>query len=200
MNAEKEKPDVDCEEAAEANAAADEGAVEETILEEPEGESSELLKKLDEAQSQAREFQDRLLRVVADQENYRKRAVREREQMRRFGATALIEALLPVVDNLQIGLETAHQHPEASAVTEGFSIVATQIENVLKEYGVKQVSPMEADPFNPNVHEAVAHQPHEEISEGNVILATRKGYLLHDRLIRPASVVVSSGTPVESTE
>ena len=206
MNVEKENTEIDSESQADTTVLPEGEAVSEAIGEEAgtadegnltgdAGDASDLLKNLDEAQAQAREFQDRLLRVVADQENYRKRAVREREQMRRFGAMPLIEDFLPVVDNLLLGLETARQHPEASAVTEGFSMVVTQIESILKKHSVEPIAPCEGDPFDPNVHDAVAHSPDEKVGEGKIITVTRGGYMLHDRLIRPASVVVSSGPP-----
>ncbi len=152
----------------------------------------ELLKKLDEAQSETRENQDRYLRAVAEQENFRKRVVRDKEQLRKYGAALLLEDMLPLLDSLAMGLESASKHPEAKPVTEGFSMVFSRLQSVLKQHGVTEINP-QGEKFDPHFHEAVAHHGSDEVEEGKIMAVTRMGYKLHDRLLRPASVVVSSG-------
>jgi len=153
----------------------------------------ELLQKLEEAQAEAKANKDKLLRSVADLENYRKRAAREKEEIRKYGASALVEDLLPAIDNLELGLKSAQDHhPEAKAVIEGIQMVTGQLMNVLKQHGLEEVNPEQA-PFDPNLHEAVSHIPSEEVEAEHVAQVVRKGYALNGRLLRPATVVVSSG-------
>ena len=159
----------------------------------------ELLKKLDEAQAEARENQDRYLRAVAEQENFRKRVVRDKEQLRKYGAALLLEDMLPILDSLARGLELAGKHPEAKPVADGFSMIFSQLQSLLKQHGVIEINP-QGEKFDPHFHEAVAHHASEEVEEGKVMAVTRMGYRLHDRLSRPASVVVSSGGSKPETE
>lgn len=159
--------------------------------------TAELLAKLDAAQQEAQEWRERFLRANADLENFRKRMARERDELRRFATEGLISELLPQLDNLDLGLKTAcEQHPEATGYTEGFSMVLGQVRQVLANHGVEEINPL-GEAFDPNLHEGVAHQPSEDHPEGHVSLVQRKGYRLRERLIRPATVVVSSG-PAES--
>lgn len=174
----------------EAQSAAEEVVeVEGPAEEEPHGD---LLRKLEETLGQAKKNHDRYLRAVADLENYRKRTLREKEELRKYGAAGFIEELLPILDSFKIGLDAAVGHPEAKDVTEGFALAVDQLSNVLKRYGVTEIDP-EGDPFDPNLHEGVSHMPSETVDEGIVLAVTRVGYKMHERLLRPASVVVSSG-------
>ncbi len=192
MNQEKTENQVESE-----NALADE-TVDETpeMVEDFHGE---LLKKLDEAQSEARENRDRYLRAVAEQENFRKRVVRDKEQLRKYGAALLLEDMLPILDSLAMGLELAGKHPEAKPVADGFSMIFSQLQSLIKQHGVIELNP-QGEKFDPHFHEALAHQPCEEVEEGKIMAVTRMGYRLHDRLLRPASVVVSSGGSKPETE
>lgn len=164
----------------------------------PEEEASEatgeLLKRLDEAEEKARENEDRYLRTVADLENFRRRAARDREDLRETALAGLIEDLLPAMDNLRLGLQAADNHPEAADVAAGFRMVADQLRKTLESYGLEEIDPSGAE-FDPNLHDCVAHQPHAEQAEGLVIETVRPGFRLKKRLIRAASVVVSSGPP-----
>lgn len=154
----------------------------------------QLMAKIDEAEARAAEAQDNLLRTIADLENFRKRALREKEELRKYGPAAFIEDLLPVIDNLQLGLDSAQQHhPEAKAVTDGFAMVVNQLQGVLAQYGVTAIEPKGGDAFDHNSHEAVSQLPSDRVEEGAVVALTRRGYRLHDRLLRPAGVVVSAG-------
>lgn len=173
-----------------------EETVEESI-ETTEDLHSELLKKLDEAQEEARRNKDQFLRAVAEQENFRKRVVRDKEHLRKYGAALLLEDLLPVLDNLAMGLDSASKHPESKPVTDGFVMVMNQLQSTLKEHGVSEINP-DGEMFDPNFHDAVANHPSGEVEEGKVMAVTRKGYKLHDRLLRPATVVVSSGASEEN--
>ena len=156
----------------------------------------ETLSMVEAARSEAKAMQERYLRAAADFENFRKRAAREKQELAQFAAARLIEELLPILDHFQIGIEAAEKQPESSSVTQGFKMVYDQLQALLSEQGLQPLNPL-GDPFDPNKHECVAHQPSPEASEGIVTAVTRIGYCLHERLLRPASVVVSSGPSTE---
>ncbi len=157
-----------------------------------EDTADDLIKKLDQVQGEAEDNKNLYLRAIADLENFRRRAVRDKEESRRLATEALVEDILPALDNLVLGLEAAKQHPEAKPVTDGFSMVVTQFESILQQHGIKEINPVD-EKFQPDFHECVAHESSKKYKEGEVISVTRKGYLLHERLVRPASVIVSSG-------
>lgn len=160
--------------------------------------SSSAAEQLAAAQEESRQHYERYLRSVADLENYRRRATREREELRRASVSGLLEEFLPVLDNLDLGLQTAANHPEAANVAQGFEMVADQIRAILERQGVQEIHP-QGEAFDPHKHESLTHQPHDEIPDGHVVQVIRKGYSLNERLLRPASVVVSSG-PAEGGE
>ncbi len=156
-----------------------------------EGEPS-LEEQLEKARAESKANYDRYLRAVAEMENFRRRAQREKEEARRYGASSLVEDLLPVLDNFGLGLGAADNHPEAKGFAQGFEMVFRQIKSVLKEHGVEEISP-DGEPFDPHRHESTGYISHDDIPEGNVVAVSRKGYALNERLIRPAMVLLSSG-------
>lgn len=151
---------------------------------------------LETAQAEAAEMKVRYLRSVADLENYRKRITREKQDLLRNAAGGVIEALLPVLDTMTLGLEAAGKHPEATEITAGFKMVDEQMKKALADQGLETLMP-DGDAFDPNLHECIAHQPSENVPEDTVIQTVRAGYKLNDRLLRAANVVVSSG-PAEA--
>ena len=159
-------------------------------------ETAPELSELEQAQADAAEMQARYLRAVADLENYRKRMAREKSDILRTAAGGVIEALLPALDNLKLGLQAAEQHPEAKDVTEGFKMVDEQLRRTLAEQGAEELIP-DGEAFDPNLHECIAQQPSETIPEDHVIATTRSGFRLNERLLRAANVIVSSG-PAEA--
>ncbi|MEM0965680.1 MAG: nucleotide exchange factor GrpE [Verrucomicrobiota bacterium] len=161
-----------------------------------ESPESALLKRLDEAEEKAKENQEKYLRSVADLDNFRRRTARERDELRDFAVGSVVEDLLPAMDNLRLGLEAADNHPEAKDVAYGFQMVADQLKKTLEGYGLKESTPTGED-FDPNLHDCMAHEAHEEVPEGKVIKTVRPGYTLKKRLLRAASVIVSSGSPSE---
>jgi molecular chaperone GrpE len=118
---------------------------------------------------------------------------REKQDTIRDAARGIIEDLLPALDNLKLGLEAARQQESGDEdLVKGLEMVVTQINNALGQHGLVELQPTGAD-FDPNQHEAVAHEPNEDVPEGKIVEVRRTGYLLNDRLIRPAHVVVSKG-------
>ena len=185
------------EKTAEAEASA--GAAAESEQPAAESDMGALLRKLEETTAAAPAQKARYLRTVADLENYRKRALREKEDARRQANCALVEDLLPVLDTFRLGLKSAEQHEGGAVFAEGFRMILSQMEAALRQNGLEEIHP-ETEPFDPNFHESVSHQPHESIPDGQVIEVQRTGYKLHERLLRPAAVVVSSGPPSKSGE
>ncbi len=157
---------------------------------------SSLMEKLDEATREVNVHKERYLRTVADLENYRKRAVREKEEARKQATCGLLEDILPVMDNFKLGLQSAESHEGGKVFAEGFRMILAQMENALKQNGLEEINP-EGDLFDPNYHESISHLPSETVAEGHVIEVHRIGYKIRERLLRPAQVVVSSGQPDE---
>ena len=143
-------------------------------------------------QADLEKFRDLALRSQADFENYRKRSIREREEAVKFANFSLVEKLMPILDNFDLGLEAARTSDNAAQIVSGMEMVRKQIEDFLIQIGVETLKSEGVD-FDPNLHEAVAQEPHPEIGEGKVIRQLRKGYRLRDRLVRAALVVVSGG-------
>ncbi len=173
-----------------------EAVVEETpeVVEEQANEP--VLTDLEKAQAEAAEMKSRYLRSVADMENYRKRIGREKQDIIRSAAAGVIESLLPVLDNMKLGLQAADNHPEAKDVTIGFKMVDDQLKKTLSEQGLEELIP-DGEIFDPNLHECIAHQPSDDVEEDKVIQTVRAGYRLNERLIRAANVIVSSGPAKE---
>jgi len=148
---------------------------------------------LSAAKREASENHDRYMRAVADLENFRRRATRERDDLRSFANARLIEELLPVLDNLSLGLTAARQAgADTDALVGGVEMVITQFKGALANHGLKEINP-QGEKFDPHQQEAISHQPDAKIPEEHVIQVVRPGFSLNGRLLRPASVVVSSG-------
>jgi len=137
-------------------------------------------------------FRDLALRSQADFENYKKRCAREKEEGIKYANTGLLEKLVPIVDNFELGLEAARGEGEKSPIYSGMSLVLKQLNDFLADHGLQPIEAV-GQKFDPNLHEAIAHEPSNEVPEEHVVRQTRRGYRFKDRLLRPSSVVVSSG-------
>ena len=137
-------------------------------------------------------FRDLALRSQADFENYKKRSAREKEEAIKYANSALLERLVAIIDNFELGLAAAKEQGEQSPIYSGMVLVQKQLNDLLAE---NRLDPIEAEgkKFDPNVHEAIAHEPSNQVAEGIVLRQTRRGYRFKDRLLRPAKVIVSSG-------
>jgi molecular chaperone GrpE len=142
--------------------------------------------------AEAEKFRDLAMRTAADFDNFRKRAAREKEDSIRYANTSLLEDLLPLIDNFELGLDAAKSAPGADAILQGLGMVAHQFRDFLASAGVTEI-PTDAAEFDPNLMEAVSHEHDGKVAEGRVLRQTRRGYKLRDRLLRPAGVVVSRG-------
>src|SRR5438105_5513347 len=141
-------------------------------------------------QSDLDRFRDLALRTQADFENYKKRAARERDEGIKYANRSLLERLVSIVDNFELGLSAARE--ERSPIYSGMNMVLKQLTDFLTENGLQPIDAV-GKQFDPNLQEAIGHEPNDEVPEGRVIRQTRRGYRLKDRLLRPAAVVVSSG-------
>jgi molecular chaperone GrpE len=137
-------------------------------------------------------FRDLALRSQADFENYKKRAAREKEDAIKYANSSLLQRLVSIIDNFEFGLAAAKEQGEASPIYAGMVLVQKQLNDLLSENGLHPIE-AEGKKFDPNEHEAIAHEPSDHVPEGNVLRQTRRGYRFKERLLRPAKVVVSKG-------
>ena len=137
-------------------------------------------------------LKDRLLRLQADFDNYRKRMDREKKDWIAFASEKLVLELLPVLDHFELGLADSAKNGAPAPIQEGFQLVCNQFRAALEKAGVQAID-AEGAAFDPNLHEAITHMPSPSVPEGHVVAQTRRGYKLGDKLLRAAQVVVSSG-------
>jgi molecular chaperone GrpE len=160
----------------------------------PSAENVQPEDETDGLQADLDRFRDLALRSQADFENFKKRAAREKEEAIKYANSSLLEKLIAIVDNFELGLEAARAEGEKSPIFSGMSMVLKQIMDFLADSGLKPIDAT-GQKFDPNLHEAIAHEASNDVAEGTVIRQTRRGYKMKDRLLRPSSVVVSSGAP-----
>ena len=165
--------------------------------EEIEGDAQQGPKTLKEAGEIIAGLENRLLRLTAESDNYRKRVAREKDEAKQFANQSLIEGLLPVLDNFEMALDAAQDADPA--VRDGVEMILGQLKVVLTESGVEEVDAL-GQSFDPELHEAVSQQETTDAEEGTVVQQLRKGYRLHERLVRPASVIVAKGSSPRSEE
>ena len=159
------------------------------------GQTDDSQSQLTQLKAELGKYKDVALRSVADLDNYRKRMAREKDDAIRYANASFLERLIPILDNFELGLQAAKAGGNQSAVQDGLMMVFKQLQEFLASCGVETVDAT-GQHFDPNVHEAIAQEQSEQVAEGYVIRQLRKGYRLKDRLIRPANVVVSKGTPI----
>jgi molecular chaperone GrpE len=153
----------------------------------------DIQEKLASAREELREAQDRVLRVSAEFENYKKRSAREMDAHRKYANESLIKALLPVVDNLELAIRSAKENGKGDeGLLEGIEMTRKEILKVFEKFGVTPVE-AEGKPFDPSVHEAAMQESSGTFPENTVIREFQKGYMIQERLLRPSMVVVSKG-------
>ena len=151
----------------------------------------ELEEKVVSAQEEAKANYDRFLRVSAEFENYKKRTAREMEDFRKYANESLLKEMLPVVDNLELSIDSANsQAKDKGAIVEGLDLTLKEIRKVFEKFGVMPIEALEK-PFDPAFHQAILQEESGDHPENTVIREFQKGYMLKDRLLRPAMVVVS---------
>lgn len=159
-----------------------------------EADASTVLEDLEGLRARAQErdqFLELLKQTRADFENYQKRNAREREQERRYHHGRFAEDLLPVLDNLERATAAAKQAGESGPLVQGVGMVLSQLLDLLRRHGVTPIA-AQGGPFDPNRHQAVMQTPAANVAPGTVVQVLEQGYVIHDRVLRPARVVVSS--------
>jgi len=153
----------------------------------------ELLKKLNEAELKANQYWDRLLRMQAESDNTQRRAERDVANAHKYALEKFVMELLPIIDSLERSLAIAEEKGKNAlpSLIEGVQLTLKMFQGTLEKFGVKQVNP-ESQAFNPEYHQAVSMQADADVAPGTVINVLQKGYLLNERLIRPALVVVAN--------
>lgn len=154
----------------------------------------ELTNQLSAAEQEAKTHYDKLLRVMAELDNFKKRSNREKQEMIRYGNENLISDLLPVLDDMDRVLEHMPEGASKELIdfVSGVQLVAKQFFTILTKYGLTEIKTT-GEKFNPEIHEAVAHPPSDEVEADYIVDVHRKGYMLNDRVIRAAMVSVSKG-------
>jgi len=188
----EEKERIDSEK---ENKGVSETPVESISLGEEKGESEnkeveELRKRLEEKEKEAKENYDRFLRMAADLENYKKRAAKEKEDYLRFSNEDLIKAILPFIDNLERAVNHAEKVNDTGVMIEGVRLTIQQILQTLNKFGLSSFESV-GKPFDPAMHEAMLVVETDQHEPNQVLEEFQKGYLLYNRLLRPASVSVT---------
>jgi molecular chaperone GrpE len=159
----------------------------------------ELLKKLSETQEQAQNNYDLYMRTYAEMENIKKRGIKEREELAKYANESLIREMLPMIDSLDKAIAHARDDQDSSALIEGLELTRDGLMKTLEKAGLEAVEAL-GKPFDPNFHEAVSQQKDDTVAPGHVMIELQKGYVLNGRLIRPSTVVISSGKDTNEEE
>ena len=155
--------------------------------------ASEIAAQLEAARAEAAGNYEKFLRAAADLENFRRRTVREKDELRTAATGRVLEDIFPVLDTLALAINAARQpNAEVKSLAGGVEMVLGQLRTALANHGLKEINPV-GEPFDPHKHEAISHRPSKDVAEEHVMEVVRTGYSLNGRLLRPASVVVSSG-------
>ena len=156
----------------------------------PKEEVTDMTVALEEATRKLRETEDKLLRLAADFENTRKRLERERETSLKYAEENILKELLPGIDNIERAMDQGKEANNIESLLEGVELTRNGLMATLEKYGVKAIASA-GEPFNPNIHEAIAMEATDQMEPNLVLREFQKGYLYRDRLLRPAKVVVS---------
>lgn len=155
--------------------------------------SPDLAAQLAAAKAESAAHYDRFLRTAADLENFRRRALREKDELRTAATGRVLEDIFPVLDTLGMAVAAARQPgADLKGVADGVDMVLNQMRNALAGHGLKEINPA-GQAFDPHQHQAISHQPSADVKEEHVLQVVRVGYSLNGRLLRPASVIISSG-------
>ncbi|MGE7826164.1 nucleotide exchange factor GrpE [Paenibacillus sp. NPDC093718] len=146
--------------------------------------------ELEKLQAEVLEHQQRTLRVQADFDNFRRRTQKEKEDLGKYASSKLITELLPVIDNFERALQASEENPEFESFSKGVSMIFRQLESVLATEGLTAMKSV-GEPFNPEYHQAIMQVESDEYEEGIVVEEVQKGYMLKDKVLRPAMVKVS---------
>ena len=174
-----------------------------TALEEPTSEAAapeaaaqetEQNAELEALQQKYNALYDQHLRLTADYDNFRKRATQEKDNLLKYGADKTLADVMPVLDNLERATASLSENSDPKMLYQSFRMIYNQLTEGLAGQGLKRIEAL-GQPFDPNFHEAISQMESAEYPEGTVAAVAQAGYMLHDRVLRPAMVVVSQGAP-----
>ena len=150
--------------------------------------------ELDELRAERDDYKNRFMRALADAENARKRSDKDRREAENYGGSKLARDMLPVYDNMKRALDTItdEQREVAGPLLEGIELTMRELLSVFKKHGIEVITPAVGDKFDPQVHQAMFEAPVPATVAGDIIHVAAEGFMLHDRLLRPAQVGVSS--------
>ncbi|MDK3071770.1 nucleotide exchange factor GrpE [Sedimentitalea sp. JM2-8] len=150
--------------------------------------------ELDSLRAERDDYKDRFMRALADAENARKRSERDRREAEQYGGSKLARDMMPVFDNMKRAIETATEEQKnvSSALIEGIELTMRELLNVFNKHGIELIAPEVGDRFDPRLHQAMFEAPVPGTRAGDIIQVAVEGFMLHDRLLRPAQVGVSS--------
>ncbi len=165
----------------------------------PSAELQALQAELDQAHAKTEETWQLYLQARADAENIRRRSSRDLEKAHKFALEDFAKALLPVKDSLEMGLAASDQQTDVAKLKEGVDLTLKMLGSVMGKFGIQEINP-QGEKFNPDLHEAMAMQPSNEVAPNTVLHVVQKGYLLHERLVRPAMVMVAKAAENSASE
>lgn len=159
--------------------------------------------ELESLKQQAEEFKDSALRAAAEAENIRKRAAKEVDEANKYGVSSIAKDLISVVENLQRALDAIPEEAKSDGVVknlyDGVDLTKKELLSIFERRGIKRIEPQVGDKFDHNFHQAMAQVEDPKFEAGCIINSMQSGYVIHDRLLRPAMVVVSKGGPAKPT-
>lgn len=162
-------------------------AVDEALSQHVAGNANDV----DQLKAELQQAQAQVLRAQADLENYRRRARLDMAEARKYAQLPLLQDLLPALDNFDLAMDALEPNDASNGVLEGVKMVSGQLRSILQQHHCERIDAA-GESFDPNIHEAVAQEPSEDMAPGTVIRVVKAGYRLHDRIIRPAQVVVAA--------
>lgn len=167
---------------------------EEEAFEQEMAEITDEEAEIDTLRAERDAYQDKFMRALADAENARKRSEKDRREAENYGGSKLARDMLPVYDNMKRALEAAtdEQKQVSAALIEGIELTMREVRNVFSKHGITVISPEVGDRFDPQHHEAMFEAPLPGTNAGDIIQVSAEGFMLHDRILRPAQVGVSS--------
>jgi molecular chaperone GrpE len=165
----------------------------------PSAEETEITAEQEMAkmQQELEEANDVMLRLAAELDNYKKRVAKDRESLLKYAVQDIIQELLPILDNFERAIESGNKSKDCDSLLEGVRMISKQMYDALERKGVSRIDAV-GNVFDPNIHEAVMQVASEEHPENVVVEEFQKGYILHDRVIRPSMVAVSKGADVRT--
>jgi len=153
--------------------------------------------KLDAREKEYKETYDRLLRITAEFENYKKRMSREMDDFRKYANQSLLKEMLSVVDHIELAIQAAGApSPAGSSMVEGLNLTLKEFLRIFEKFNVKPIEAV-GKPFNPQLHEAIMQEASDRLPENTVVREMQKGYMINERLLRPSLVVVAAARPAE---